>query len=79
MINSRYSDMEMQQWHDACSNTVDSNPLDSANAASRHGGARASMAKGQAERKQSRAAETTAQNPRQDDWASECLFNCYNG
>ena len=74
MINSRYSEMEMQQWQEACSN-----PMDSAATASRHGGARASMAKGQAEQKQSRTAETTAQTPRQDNWASECLFDCYNG
>lgn len=79
MNNSRYSEMEMQQWQDACLNPMDSNSMDSAEAASRHDGARASMAKGQAEKKQSRTAKPLAQNPRQDDWASECLFNCYNG
>lgn len=78
MIHSRYSEMEMQQWQDACSNPMDSNSMACADPASRHAGARASMAKGQAEKKQSRTGMTTAQTPRQDDWASECLFDCYN-
>ena len=74
MFNSRYSEIEMQQWQQACQT-----PMDSADTAPRHSGARASMAKGQAEKKQSRSADTTAQTLRQDDWASECLFDCYNG
>jgi hypothetical protein len=78
MFNSRYSEPEMQQWHDAC--------LDSTKPgtdAVRHNDARISMAKGQAEKHQSRT--TTAmmqasqtQTPKQD-WAGECLFDCYNG
>lgn len=68
--------MEMQQWHDACANCQDSQ--DGAG----HTGARASMAKGQAEKKQSRTAaataETQAANGKYDDWAGECLFNWYN-
>lgn len=76
MFNSRYSEMEMQQWHDAtCTNDFGSHD------AVRHNGARASMAKGQPDPKQSRTA--TAMMPTQslkhDDWASECLFDCYNG
>lgn len=76
MFTSRYSDMEMQQWHDACTNQARAN-YD----APRHNGARATMAKGQAEKKQSRTATATmqAQHPKHDDWASECLFDCYNG
>lgn len=76
MFNSRYSEMEMQQWHDAtCTN--DAGSYDAA----RHTGARASMAKGQPDAKQSRtaAAMMPTQSPKHDDWASECLFDCYNG
>jgi len=85
MFNSRYSEMEMQQWQEACLNPMDSHvnasnsmSLDSAATTARPGSARASMAKGQAEKKQPRAAETTMQTPRQDHWASECLFDWYN-
>jgi hypothetical protein len=85
MFNSRYSEPEMQQWHDACT--------DSANTGSdmpRHNDARTSVAKGQAEKHQSRTATAAMRmnasqqsasqthEPRQD-WASECLFDCYNG
>lgn len=76
MFNSRYSEMEMNQWHDASArNQNDSND------AARHNRARASMAKGQAERKQSRTASAKMQTPppKYDDWATECLFDCYNG
>lgn len=75
MSHSRYSDMEMQQWHDACSN-----PMDSTSDAPRHNGARASMAKGQAEKKQSRttSANQQTQPPKHDEWASECMFDWYN-
>lgn len=85
MFNSRYSEMEMQQWQEACSRVNPSNPTDAnpmerrAAMASRQGSSRASMAKGQAEKKQSRTAGTTAQTTRQDYWASECLFDWYNG
>ncbi len=76
MFTSRYSDMEMQQWHDACANEARTN-YDAA----RHNGARATMAKGQAEKKQSRTATAAmhTQHPKHDDWASECLFDWYNG
>lgn len=75
MFNSRYSEPEQQQWHDACSNQSDSKD------AARHNGASASMAKGQAEKKHTRAATAAkqAQKAGHNDWASECLFDCYNG
>lgn len=75
MFNSRYSEPEMQQWHDACSNFQDSSTD-----AARHNDGRTSMAKGQAEKHQSRTATAMMQThtPKQD-WASECLFDCYNG
>ncbi len=71
MFNSRYSEMEMQQWHDAsCRN----------NDAARHNGAHALTAKSQSEEKQSRTAIAAmqTQQPKHDDWAGECLFDCYN-
>lgn len=76
MFHSRYSEMEMNQWQAASA----MHPMAS-NDAPRRNGARASMAKGQAESKQSRSADagTHTQQPKQDDWASECLFDCYNG
>lgn len=79
MSHSRYSEMEMQQWHDC----LMTNNLDSANSdnnAPRHDGARASMAKGQAEKKESRSTAATrqTQTPKHDDWASECMFDWYN-
>lgn len=71
MFNSRYSEMEMQQWHDASGR---------ANDATRHNGAHALVAKGQSEEKQSKHATTATQSqqPKHDDWAGECLFDCYN-
>ncbi|TAH54245.1 MAG: hypothetical protein EYC68_00525 [Chloroflexota bacterium] len=76
MFNSRYSEMEMKQWQDACANQTHAD-----HDAPRHNGARAAMAKGQAEKKMSRTATAAmhAQSSKQDDWASECLFDCYNG
>lgn len=76
MFNSRYSEPELKQWQDAC--TADTC---AGSDAARHTGARALMAKGQAEKKQSRtgAATMQTQKPKQQDWASECLFDCYNG
>ncbi len=76
MFTSRYSEMEMKQWQDACaSQTLAKHD------APRHNGARATMAKGQAEKKHSRTATTAMHtpSPKPDDWASECLFDCYNG
>jgi hypothetical protein len=75
MFTSRYSELEMQQWHDACAACGDSQN------AGAQTGARASMAKGEAEKKQSRAATAPmqTQNPKHEDWAGECLFDCYNG
>ena len=78
MTHSRYSEHEMQQWHDACLNSA--NSQDSDTRAPRHNGARTSMAKGQSEKKQSRttAANKQTQTPKHDDWASECMFDWYN-
>ncbi len=75
MFNSRYSEMEMKQWQEACANQA---RLEYD--APRHNGARATMAKGQPDQKQSRTATAAmrTQNPKHDDWASECLFDCYN-
>jgi hypothetical protein len=75
MFNSRYSAGEYQQWQDACADGMASE-LDAHAKPSR-----ASMAKGQAEPKTSRTAtaKTQSQKPGLQDWASECLFDCYNG
>jgi len=75
MFHSRYSEMEMNQWQAASAM-----PQTDSDDAARRNGARASMAKGQAE-KQSRTAgaQMHTPQPKQDDWASECLFDCYNG
>jgi hypothetical protein len=76
MFTSRYSEIEMNQWQAACASEKCSS-----HDAPRQNRARALMAKGQAEKKQSRTATATmqTQTPKQDDWASECLFDCYNG
>ncbi len=75
MFNSRYSEGEFQQWQDACATA--------ASCASEQSAAtgRASMAKGQAEAKSTRTttAKNRAHQPNQHDWASECLFDWYNG
>jgi len=80
MLASRYSEMEMNQWDHACAQ-----PMDCVSTAPRAAGA--FPAKGQAGRARrqpqmrltpSRQA-TPTQTAEPDDWASECLFDCYNG
>jgi len=85
--------MEMNQWHDASAGSHsdsrkqndsmtqrDSRDQASSDAA-RHESASASMAKGQADTTQSRTADAKmpTQQPGHQDWAGECLFDCYNG
>lgn len=72
----RYSEMEMNQWDDACTKMQDH-----ASAAPRPSRTRASTAKGQAELAQNRStmAQPMTQKTNEQDWASECLFDCYNG
>lgn len=85
MFNSRYSEPEMQQWHDACLNSANSG----ADAMHHddtpcHTDTRTSMAKGQAEKQQPRTAFAAMQmqasqtQTLKHDWASECLFDWYN-
>ncbi len=76
MFHSRYSEMEMDQWQDACAESAHAK-----HDATRHHGARAAMAKGQADKNMTRsaAAAMPTELPQHDDWASECLFDCYNG
>ena len=75
MISFRYSEMEMQQWHDATA-TAAFGPGD----APRTKHAPAMMAKGQADSKPSRSTDAMTQpaQPKHDPWASECLFDWYN-
>lgn len=80
MFNSRYSEPEMQQWHDACSSSTNStSDATRQEDAVRQEDARISMAKGQAARQQSRTASAAMQtHTLRHDWASECLFDWYN-
>lgn len=77
MFTQRYSPAEMDQWHTAaCANAT---PCTSD--APRHHARRTAGAKGQGERNPSRTSQTAAtqmQFTTPDDWASECLFDCYN-
>lgn len=76
MFDSRYSDIEMQQWDDACNQCAAPRPRTS----------RISVAKGQNEPSAARggAQRTGSRNqaartaPPQPDSASECLFDWYN-
>lgn len=78
MFTQRYSSAEMDQWHTAaCADATARS-----HTAPRQNGNRAAMAKGQAEQNQSQRSQTTPapmQFTTPDDWASECLFDCYNG
>lgn len=76
MNTSRYSEAEMDQWHNACPNCA------APQTPARQSGKTKSMAKGQAEQTMSPTAAGTASQgsaPKHDGWASECLFDCYNG
>ena len=72
MESSRYSKQEKQQGHDASCQ-----PTDAPRAATMRG----AMAKGQAEASMSRTANAKTPSVRtgEEDWARECLFDCYNG
>lgn len=74
---SKHSQAEMDQWHATASKQAVSMRHD----ASRQNRTRSALAKGQGERTASSDARTAAafamESP--DDWASECLFDCYNG
>jgi hypothetical protein len=78
MVSSRYSAQEMKQWHDASCEPQD---------APRAKAARGAMAKGQADARMNRTANARdakhrtmpSQRTGADDWARECLFDCYNG
>jgi hypothetical protein len=77
MFTKRYSHAEMDQWHTAACST----PMSCTSDAMRHNGARAAIAKGQGERAQSQTGSTAmpqTENITPEDWASECLFDCYN-
>jgi hypothetical protein len=76
MLSSRYTELEFHQWDAACSG----NPS-SRNDALRQTGSRATLAKGQGEPTQLAGASSLKlpnPNSNQADWASECLFDCYN-
>jgi len=76
MTDPRYTTAEMNQWHDACPDSA------APQKRTRQKGARQAMAKGQAERTMNQsAARTAAQGSAREheEWASECLFDCYNG
>lgn len=77
MFTKRYSESEMDQWHTACTSASSQAPD-----ATRHTAAHTATAKGQGERnsayKDARAM-SAMQSQMPDDWASECLFDCYNG
>jgi hypothetical protein len=75
MSAPRYTDTEWTQWQEACFN-LEMSRQD----APRHTATRGSMAKGQAEPTQTRSATAdSSHQPQNEDWANECLFDCYNG
>jgi hypothetical protein len=77
MFGTRYSEVEHQQWDDACCTS-----MPHAFDATRQNGARGAVAKGQGESMTaSPSADTAAMQNNfatHDDWATECLFDCYN-
>lgn len=76
MATYRYSEPEMDQWQAACSDAQSS-----ADRTTRSTPAHTAASKGQGERSQARRTQSPSQQDsgRQDEWASECLFDCYNG
>ncbi len=75
MLTSRYTEAEMNQWDESCPDRRQAEMR----AHPQH--AHASKAKGQAERSMARAGTNHNSMTRMqanDDWASECLFDCYN-
>lgn len=77
MFQQRYSHSEMDQWHTACTH-ANAPAFD----ASRHTSARTATAKGHGERQAAHTdayAMSSMQVQTPDDWAGECLFDCYNG
>ncbi|MCG3142687.1 MAG: hypothetical protein HDKAJFGB_04215 [Anaerolineae bacterium] len=77
MFTQYHSQAEMDQWHQACADAAQTAPD-----APRAGAARGATAKGQGERYTAhRDAQTmsTLSTQMVDDWAGECMFDCYNG
>ncbi len=77
MFTKYHSQAEMDQWHQACADAAQP-----AQNAPRAGAARTATAKGQGERftaPRDAQAMSTLSTQTLDDWAGECMFDCYNG
>lgn len=76
MFTKHYSQAELDQWHTACAAEY-AQPDDALRQMTAH----AAAATGQSQRRaapRGASAASAMQVDKPDDWASECLFDCYN-